>query len=107
MRPLHLLNHCKYLAEFTQQEIAALDFQRLRNNTLERVLRFALRVYHKFLNNNYVNDTEKNNINKWIQDGEEGPNQFITDFILLYRKIAADKMIKNEGDLTQFHKLCL
>jgi hypothetical protein len=79
----------------------------LRNNTLERVLRFTLRVYGKFFMNNYSNETEKANITKWVQDGESGPNEFVTDFILLYRRLAAEKMIRNEGDVTQFYNLCL
>jgi hypothetical protein len=31
----------------------------------------------------------------------------MTDFILLYRRLAAEKKIRNEGDVTQCYNLCL
>jgi hypothetical protein len=62
MGPPHLLAHARCLADFTHQEVAALKFQNLRTTTLERILRFTLKVYEKFMASNYGNEVERANI---------------------------------------------
>ena len=53
MRPLHLLSHVRSLADFSEEEINAIKFNNLRTTTLERVLKFTLRVYEKYFNSSY------------------------------------------------------
>jgi hypothetical protein len=56
MRPLHLLAHIKCLSDFTEEEVTTLKYSNLRMTTLERVLRFTIRVYDKFFKSSYTND---------------------------------------------------
>lgn len=72
-----------------------MKYQNIRTTTLERILLFTTRLYEKYFTTNYSNETEKANIERWVNEGFKQPKEYLGPLLRIYKDLLNRKIVKN------------